>query len=414
MNLLKFNQHWGSHFKYNFPYKRKILKTLEDHIDNRQIIELTGLRRLGKTTLLFQLINILLERDVNKYRIWYFTFDEQKYDFDELINAFGTQTKMDIKKDKIFIFLDEIQKLKDFQSQLKIYYDLYPNIKFFISGSTSLFIKKQTQESLAGRLFSFLLKPLDFEEYLLFRDKTIYLEMQEMYESELNFEYRNYLLRQFVETVNVSDDYFVKEYVKGIIKKIIYEDIPTTFSVENPEILYAIVNVISERPGLYLNFENLANDLKISAKTVSKYLSILEQAFLLKILYNYSANQLTSEKKMKRAYLSSASFCTALHDFEQIGLLVENAILSIKPYNFFWRDAYKHEVDFIDINNKTVLPIEIKYKNRIRKDDYNNLYLFSKKFKLKKAIILTHSVNEYSVDFKGVEISVKSVYNMKY
>jgi len=68
---------------------------------------------------------------------------------------------------------------------------------------------------------------------------------------------------------------------------------------------------------MYLHYENLGNDLKISAKTVSKYISILEQAFIVKILYNYSANQLTSEKKMKRIYLSSSSFCTALHDFKK-------------------------------------------------------------------------------------------------
>jgi len=397
MNLIKFNQHWSNHFKYDFPNKRKLLKVLEEQIDNRQIVELTGLRRLGKTTLLFQLINTLIEREVSRYNIWYFSFDEQRYDLDELLTAFGTQTKRDIRKDKIYIFFDEIQKLKNFQSQIKIYYDLYPNLKFFISGSTSLFIKKQTQESLAGRMFSFMLKPLDFEEYLLFRDSSKYLEMPAMYETELNVEYQNYLSRQFVETVNISDDFFAKEYVTGIIKKIIYEDIPTSFSVENPEILY-------------LHFENLANDLKISAKTLSKYLSILEQAFLIIVLYNYSSNQLTSKKKMKRTYLASSSFCTALHDFNQVGLLVENAILSLKPFKFFWRDSYKHEVDFIEIERKQVTPVEIKYKNKIGKQDYNNLYLFAKKFKLKKAVILTNTVTNYSIDYKDIEIEVASVY----
>ncbi len=76
--------------------------------------------------------------------------------------------------------------------------------------------------------------------------------------------------------------------------------------IKTPEILYAIVKTISEHPGMYLHYENLANDLKLSSKTVSKYISILEQAFVVRILYNYSANQLTSEKKLKRVYHSSA------------------------------------------------------------------------------------------------------------
>jgi uncharacterized protein len=103
--------------------------------------------------------------------------------------------------------------------------------------------------------------------------------------------------------------------VLGIIKKIVFEDIPIIFPVENPEILYAIVKIVAENPGIYLHYENLANDLKITSKTVSKYISILEQAFVVKVLYNYSANQLTSEKKMKRIYLSSSFFCPAVELF---------------------------------------------------------------------------------------------------
>jgi len=284
INLLKFNRHWNSGFRYEFPQKRKFIKILEQYVECRQIIELTGLRRLGKTTLFLQLINYLQKNNVEPYNIWYFSFDEQKYDLDELFSGFRIQTKKDINKDKIYIFFDEIQKLKDFQSKLKVYYDLYPNLKFFISGSTSLFIKKRTQESLAGRLFSFTLKPLDFEEFLHFKNKDEYFKMPEMYQKEIDIEYHNYLSRQFVETVNLSEDDRVKKYVSGIIKKIIYEDIPQNYPVDNPEILYAIVRVIAEHPGMYLHYENLANDLKISSKTLAKYFSILEQAFLVKIL----------------------------------------------------------------------------------------------------------------------------------
>ncbi len=411
INLLKFNRHWDEGFRYDFPQKRKLLKTLEQHIATRQIIELAGLRRLGKTTLFFQLINSLLSQKIEPYNIWYFTFDEQKYELDELLTDFRQQTKKDYKNEKIYIFLDEIQKLKDFQSQIKIYYDLYPNLKFFISGSTSLFIKKRTQESLAGRLFSFTLKPLDFEEYLNFRNKGKYLNLPEMFQDEITGEYKHYLSRQFVETVNFSEDILIKKYVTGIMKKIIYEDIPAAFPVDNPEILYAIVNIIAEHPGMYLHYDNLANDLKISAKTLSRYISILEQAYLVNILYNYSANHLTSEKKMKRIYLSSSSFCTALHDFNQVGLLVENAVISLKSYKFFWRDVYKHEVDFIDIANKEVIPVEIKYRSKVRKEDYNNLYLFTKKFNLKKAIILSNSIGNSSIDYKDIKIEIQSVFS---
>jgi hypothetical protein len=411
VNLLKFNRHWNAGFRYQFPKTRKFIKTLLQYIDNRLIVELTGLRRLGKTTLFLQLINNLLEREVEPQNIWYFSFDEDVYNLDELFKAFKVQTRKDINSEKIYIFFDEVQKLDGFQSQIKIYYDLYPNLKFFISGSTSLYIKKKTQESLAGRVFSFELKPLDFEEYLHFREKDNYLEMPEMFQTELVIEFEHYLSRQFIETVNVEDDFFVQEYVRGIIKKIVFEDIPIIFPVDNPEILYAIVKIVAENPGLYLHYENLANDLKLTSKTVSKYISILEQAFIVKVLYNYSSNQLTSEKKMKRIYLSSSSFSTALFDSQKMGLLVENAILSLKPYQFFWRDTYNHEVDFVEILNKIIIPTEIKYKTKIRNSDYNNLYLFCKKFDVPRAVMFLNTSEIQTIDFKGLKIEMKPLFD---
>jgi len=414
INLLKFNRHWNKGFRYDYPKTRKLIKNLEQHLENRQIVELTGLRRLGKTTLFLQLINILLENKIEPENIWYFSFDENKYSLDELFLEFKTQTKKDINKERIYIFFDEIQKLDNFQSHIKIYYDLYPNLKFFISGSTSLYIKKKTQESLAGRIFLFELKPLDFEEYLHFKNKDNYLEKPEMFHSDLMVEFGNYLSRQFIETVNVTDEFFVREYITGIIKKIVFEDIPIIFPVDNPEILYSIIKIVAEKPGLYLHYENLANDLKLSAKTISKYISILEQAFLIKVLYNYSANQLTSEKKMKRLYLTSPSFCTAVNPdlFPEPGLLAENALLSLKSYRFFWRDPYNHEVDFIDVHNKKVIPTEVKYKTKIRDNDFNNLFLFCKKFNISKAIMLTNMTGNKKTEYKGLTIEMKSIIEM--
>ena len=154
----------------------------------------------------------------------------------------------------------------------------------------------------------------------------------------------------------------------------------------------------------------MGNDLKISSKTLSKYINILEQAFLVKIAYNYTGNQLTSEKKLKRLYLSSSSFCTALHSDVKIGLLVENTIVSSFPDIFFWRDAYKHEVDLVKFEEKKAIPVEIKFKNQTNKTDFQNLYLFAKKFGTEKAILLTNQIDTQIIDYKEISIEVKSLY----
>lgn len=410
LNLLKYNRHWHEGFRYQYTKKRKLFETLKLHIANRQIIELVGLRRTGKSTLLFQLINFLLNENTAPHNVWYFSFDEEQCSLDELFVEFQKQTKKDINQDKLFVFLDEIQKLENFQSSLKVYYDLYPNIKIFISGSTSLFIKKKTQESLTGRLFSVTLHPLDFDEYLDFVDKSTMLQLPEMYHKELEMEYERYVSHQFVETLFIENTDLKKEYLTGILRKIIFEDIPTTFSVNNPEILYAIIKIVAQKPRMYLHYDHLANDLNISSKTVSKYISILEQAFLLKILYNYSTNQLTSEKKLKRLYLASSSFCVALFDFTNLGSLIENAIIATKPYNFFWRDAYKHEVDFVKIENNRCIPIEVKYRKQVKRTDYQNIYLFTKKFKTDKAILITKQHSDNHIIHNDFRIDTKSLY----
>jgi len=410
MNLLKYNRHWEKDFRYDFKKERFCLKTLKEHIEKKQITEITGLRRTGKTTLLFQVINSLLDRDVKPYNIWYFTFDEEKIKLDKLFSEFEKQTKTDFKNEKIFIFLDEIQKLSDFQSQLKIYFDLYPNIKFFISGSSSLFIRKKTQESLAGRILPIFLLPLSFKEYLYFTGQTELLEFPEMHHSKLETEYERYWRNQFIETIFINEQADRYAYLTSILKKIIFEDIPQVFAINDPEILYSLVKIIAQQPGMYLSYENLSNDLNLSSKTLSKYISILEQAFLIKTVYNFSKNRLTSEKKLKRVYLSTPSFSIILSDYLQKGLLAENTILSQNEYRFFWRDAYKHEVDFIDIAYNDPVPIEIKYKEKVSNRELQNLYLFAKKFHAKKAILLMKRSDKKIINYKDLDIELTSIH----
>ncbi len=412
MNLIKYNRHWDKGFKYPYEKKRLEFEKLLESLNKRQIFELIGLRRTGKTTLLLQLINYLIDQGTPGHNIWYFTFDEEKKSIDELFQDFGLQAGLDFKKDKIYIFLDEIQKLPNFQSQLKIYYDLYPNLKFFISGSTSLFIKKKTQESLAGRLISEVLRPLNFREYLYFKNLSHLLENILMYNVELESQFAIFLESQFVETVFFETKQERRDYLISIMKKIIFEDITQIFSINNPEILWRIIKNIAARPGLLIDYNELSKEFEVSSKTISAYMYYLEEAFLIKKVYNFSKNLITSEKKLKKYYLASPSFSWALNnDFvDNIGKLVENYVISSKDYIFFWRDAYQHEVDFIDVVNDKIIPIEIKYKKEIILKEIKSLSIFANKFNVSKAVILSKNIEEKLLKFKDLDIVVKPVF----
>ena len=409
MQLFKLNRHWEPGYRYPFEKKRAAFESLKAQLGKKQIVELSGLRRTGKTTLFFQLINHLLDTGTDPFSILYFTFDEDHTTIDDLLAAFQKQTGKELKMDRLFIFLDEVQKLNNFQNQIKIYYDLYPNLKFFLSGSTSLFIKKRTQESLAGRLKSIFLPPLSFSEYLYFKEKEAMLSRLEMYQTEIEIEFELYWNCQFIETIDMppSDR---KEYLLSILKKMVYEDVPVVFSVENPSLLLRLLKVTAQHPGMLLHYQNLGNDLGLSAKTISKYVHILSESFLVNILFNYSPNLLTSEKKMKRLYLSSSSFIGVFADSVEKGKIAENVYLTSAQPKFFWRDVYKHEVDFINTSTEPPVPVEIKYTSSVRDRDFQNLFLFCRKYSLPKAQLCMKRFDRQVVTYKGLDVELVSIF----
>ena len=411
IGLLKYNRHWESKFRYYYPKKRDFFSKLLSYLPKRQIIELTGLRRTGKTTLLFQLINHLLDQDTLPENIWYFSFDEFALNLDELFLHFQQATHIDYKTTKtLYIFLDEIQKVPNFQNQLKVYYDLYPNIKFFISGSTSLFLKKKTQESLAGRIFSLYLAPLNFNEYLFFCDKEELARKPFLFATAIKAEFEIYLASQFIETIGMKSLSDKKEYLTSVLKKIIYEDIPQVFPVDHPELLWKITRIIGQSPGNIIDYQGLAQTIGFSNKTLANYFYYLEESFLVKKIYNFSRNQLSSEKRHKKFFLASPSFCTAIADFVDIGKLAENFIISLSPYQYFWRDTYHHEVDFVKIENDQIIPVEVKYRPDAFQKIGKGLQQFCEKFNCNKAILICPTLEEKKHQLEGIEICEQSIF----
>lgn len=407
INLAKYNRHWEKGFFYPYPVKRKAFDFLLSYLSKRQIIEITGLRRTGKSTLIFQLINHLIQKSAEPFSILYFTYDEEWPAVEILLQEYFIQTGIDYKKDKIYVFLDEIQKLPDFQNQIKIFYDLYPNIKFVISGSTSLFIKKKSRESLAGRIFSYILSPLSFNEYLIFKENTGLLDKPGLYSSELEKEFKIYLNSQFIESIFIPKLADKREYFSSIIKKIVFEDLPSVFRFDNPQVLWRICQFIAQKPGCIINNINLSSEFQINNKTVASYLSYLEEAFLVKKLYNFSKNLISSERRLKKYYLASPSFSSSLVDFSDYSSLFENYAVSLCPASYFFRDSYGHEVDFIlSIEGKDIFPVEVKYKKEIKQNDLNNLLLFLDEFSITRGFLLYMGIKEKTIKIKGKAVTL--------
>ena len=180
------------------PYKRKIFNRLLNLLNYRQIIVISGLRRVGKTTLMYQLIEYLLKK-INQENIIYFSFDKRVHEISTILDNYTDMTNVDWKKKKIVVFLDEIAKLDEWASKIKLIYDAFPNIKFIVSSSSSTAIEKEAIKNLAGRYFLINVKPLTFIEYLELRKKDNFIKNIKLWEKEIKNEFELYLLRNFPE-----------------------------------------------------------------------------------------------------------------------------------------------------------------------------------------------------------------------
>lgn len=393
MELQSFNPWWKSE-KVSPEFtgrKRKIFGELIKYMDKRQIVLLTGLRRVGKTTLMYQMIDELLRKDVNPYNIMYFSFDEMKYDLEELIKQYEADVlREDISKKKVYIFLDEIQKLDGWPSKVKLLYDANPKLKIFLTGSAQITMWQGIRESLAGRFFDFMIKPLDFEEYLDFKGAGIDKHREKVFEKELKRHMAVFLKTGgFIEALDMDEPVLRKYMKESLLERVIFVDIPQTFKLDLPDLLMKLLTITASRAGFYLDYKNLSNDLNVDQRTIANYISYLEYALFLQKLYNYSRNLLTSEKKVKRLYPSNTAFTLALNPQAGLPSVLEQFFVNSLDAKFFLKTPQKEEIDIIHTHDKAVLPIEIKIKEKIDRDDIKTLFKFLERNKLRKALLIT-------------------------
>ena len=385
-------------------FKRNLYLDIQRYINLRQIIAIVGLRRTGKSTLFYQLIEELIKNKIRPENILYFSFDETKVELDKLITLYKENVlKKDISQEKVYIFLDEIQKLEDWENKIKIYYDIYPKAKFFISGSASINLMFRSKESLAGRIFYFHLDALSFEEFLSLRGKNVdkIKENVNLWSSELKIEINEYLIKPFPEIVNASDD-LAKKYIRGsIIDQAIFRDLRNLFEVKDIELIEILINIIASNPGIIINLDDLSKDLKRSRQLISNYLYYLEYCFILKSLKNFRGSLRVSSRKLKKYYTIHPAIASALSSPDK-SKLIESLIQFATKASDYWREGNK-EVDFINIDKKEIIPIESKYSNDVRVKDIKGMIKFIEKFKLKSGLVITENL-EKTENIHGIKI----------
>ena len=254
-----------------------------------------------------------------------------------------------------------------------------------VSGSESLFLRKDIKESLGGRIFEFRVNQLNFVEYLAFSRRQDFLAKPELYQNEILSALRIYMkINGFPELVNVTDEMVIRKYLKEtVVDKILYKDIPQLFRVRNTGVLSEILDLIMFQPGQIIDVARLSKELGLSRQAVASYLDYLEKAFLIRKLYNFSRN-LRKQKRALKKYYPAIVFAQTVED--KFALCFENILVWQLDAQFFYRDAYKNEVDIVLAGEqKDIMPVEVKTGDV----DLKGLRVFMQKNGLEQAVVVT-------------------------
>jgi len=412
--LVEANPWWKEKDRYAAEYKeREIYGKIRKFIPLPQIIALTGLRRVGKTTIMMKIAEDSIREGRGADHIVYFSFDEfRAIEVRDVIKAYEELMGTDVRHGGFLFLFDEMQKLGGWADQLKGFYDTYKNrAKIVVSGSESLFMRHGSRETLAGRLFEFKVDPLTFKEFLSFIGAPWH--PVGVYEKELAG-----LLARFTRTLGfpelaeVEDKEVIRKYVKeSLVEKIVYRDIPRLYKVRDVSTLESLLNIIMEEPGQMIEMSAMAGDLKISRQTVAAYLRYLEDSFLVRKLYNFARNRRKVERKLKKYYPTVVSVDLLFKDDDLSRAKVfEWLLVNQLKAEFFWRDSYKNEVDVV-AGEKAPLPVEVKYG----KADFKGLLAFMRKFKMDEGWVVSRDVEETKkIDGKTIHVVPAFKYLMNF
>ena len=329
------------------------------------------MRRVGKTTLLKLIYDetkssnkVLLNMDN--------PLDQRLFEELDYNNIAGKLSALGINiNEKAYIFIDEIQNFPGIVLPIKYLYDHY-NIKFFVTGSSSYYLKNLFPESLAGRKVIVELFPLDFEEFLIFKEHAVSfsdslkdkcLSKQLIRNEKLKIYYDEYLKYGGFPQVVLAETKEKKEvYLNEIFSSYFEKDVKSLADFKHLGALRDLILLLMKRIGSKLDISKLASTLGISRPSVYSYLSFLEQTYFIFLINPYSKNVDREMSGAKKAYLCDTGLVNFLSKTEE-GSILENAVFNnlrkFGKINYF-QNRHGSEIDFI--LPELSIAIEVKSK----------------------------------------------------
>ncbi len=344
-------------------YKRIIQDKIESYLTGQKAIIIYGARRVGKTTLVKE---ILSKHPEGKY---------MNCDLFQVRTALQT-TNSELLKDFIgntkLLVLDEAQQITDIGKILKIMVDTFPQLQIIATGSSSFDLINRLSEPLTGRSRQFILFPFSLEE--LHQSET-WLDLEAKLEKILRF--------GLYPEVYTSSESESMEELQNISSNYLYKDILQLGTLKRPDLIMKLLKALALQIGSEFSYTELAQLLGENVHTIKRYIEILEQTFVLFRLQSFSRNLRKELGKRNKVYFYDTGIRNAvILNFNRLdmrndtGQLWENFCISERiKYNnyhrlfkniYFRRTYSQKEIDFIEEYDGKLFAYEFKWGKKTK------------------------------------------------
>jgi predicted AAA+ superfamily ATPase len=337
--------------------RHKYLETLLHLRDKNLIKVITGVRRVGKSTLMQQFQDLLKEEnpeisilsinmEIPEYRFLAEKNWKEVYDF---------ITKSIDPNEMNYVFLDEIQNIVEFEKLLEGLF-VHPKVDLYVTGSNAYLLSSELATLLTGRAFEINLLPFSFAEYLELTEK------QENPDKAFTHYVQTGGLPEAIK-LSVANPNYAYQYLQSVYKNIYENDILKRYKIYSEFSYQAVVNFLMDSIGSPISAGNIAkvlatNGTKIDNKSVSKYIEILVESFLFYKVNRYDIKGKQHLATLEKYYSVDTGFRSALLGKELMsdsGHLLENIIFLelLRRNNRVWiGKAENFEVDFVVRTNE--------------------------------------------------------------
>lgn len=409
INIINF---WRKASEERELFPRDIVNKI--NIKSREIVDIVGPRRCGKSSILMLLIKNIKNNNSCLYINFedpFFIENNKSQIIEDLISIYREYFSSELK----YLFFDEIQNIENWEKMVRKLYD-GTNYKIFITGSSSKLLSRELSSLITGRHISYELAPLTFGEFLSFKkirlenNKDIFLskiKLLKLFDKYIKF-------GGFPKIVIEEDEQLLRQYYLDILEK----DIIKRYDIRQKNVFEKIGIYLLTNSSKTVSLSSLEKTFNISFEIVNNYLSYFKEAFLVFELLQFSYSLKKQQRALKKIYAVDVGLAgqVSFRFSKDLGHILENIVFShlrIKNEIFYYRTKNNLEVDFLikGRNNKIDL-IQVCVNlddEKTKQREINALLEALLELKISHGLLLTESMKDI-IKIKNKTIKIIPIY----